>query len=355
MIMISGPKRLYYINMLREVQFPSPSSVFMHNSSSEDINEFIVQSRSTVINILNGKDPRLLLILGPCSIHDLDSAREYAMNLKSLSTTVSDSIFIVMRTYFEKSRTKLGWKGFLRDPYLDGTEKSQEGLTLTRKLLVELAEMGLPTATEFVDPFLAPYFSDLISWGSIGARLVSSPVHRQMASGLPMPMGFKNNTDGNIAVAVHAAVTAQASHSILSLNSDGKILQRRTTGNPCPHIVLRGGQMTSNYDTYSLKVAANILGEENLSTRLIVDCSHDNSRGDEQRQIDIFKTVFQQKNNVAGLMLESNIFPGNQSISSEKLRPGLSVTDPCIDWKATEELLLWALQSTESPKLEVSS
>jgi 3-deoxy-7-phosphoheptulonate synthase len=286
--------------------------------------------RQDCINILTNKNERLLLICGPCSIHDPESAYEYAKRLFCLSSEVKDVFMIVMRTYFEKSRTSSGWKGFISDPDLDGSYDIASGLYKSRKLLSDITDLGLATATEFLDPITAPYISDFISWGSIGARTSQSPIHRQLATDLEMPIGFKNRTDGNIDVAIQGCSVAKNPSHFLSIDKTGKVCKIISKGNIHPHIVLRGGEMGPNYSYECVQNAKELLEMAALTPTLIVDCSHDNSRKNPYAQSDVFFDLIQQitatNSPIRGMMLES--FWENSSF-----------TDPCLDWNQTEQLI----------------
>jgi 3-deoxy-7-phosphoheptulonate synthase len=304
---------------------------------------FVQECRNTIKEILSGADSRLLLIVGPCSLHDLDAAKEYALKLKHLSLTVSDRFFVVMRAYFEKPRSCWGWKGLMNDPDLDGTCNLEKGMILSRAFLQFLAKEQVPAACEFLDPLAAPYFSDLISWGCIGARTASSQVHRQMASGLPMPVGFKNNTDGNITSCVKSASASKQKHTFLSLNDEGKVCIKKTFGNPDCHIVLRGGEFGENYNPSAISYALSLLEKEGLERHLLVDCSHDNAKKNGEAQTKVFQSVIEQiqegNSLIKGLLLESFLYAGSQSLSPS-LKYGVSVTDPCLDFKTTQDLIL---------------
>lgn len=312
--------------------------------------DFIGQSRQTINNILSGIDPRLLLIIGPCSIHDLISAREYAEKLKELASALSPQFFVVMRVYCEKPRTTAGWKGFLYDPFLDGSNQIKAGIELTRKLLLDLADLGVPAATEFLDPLTAYYYDDLISWGSIGARTSSSQTHRQLASSLTMPMGIKNGIAGNISAAIDGVIAASHPHTYLGINIAGVKSIIRTNGNQNAHIVLRGGESGPNYDPLSVSSALSKLEQAGLPPRLIIDCSHHNSNKLHFHQTAVFQSALQQiiegNTNIRGCLIESHLFAGSQALTPDpkKLEYGISITDPCLDWKTTRHLLLWGAQ-----------
>ncbi len=303
---------------------------------------FVREAQETAKDLFLKKDPRLLVITGPCSIHNLSSAREYARRLKALSNEVSERAFLVMRVYAEKPRTVKGWKGLLYDPHLDGTDDIKTGIYWTRELFLELAEMEVPTATEFLDPLFAPYIDDLVTWGFIGARTVSSQTHRQLASALPMPIGFKNDLDGNIDHAVNAIVAARHRHTFLGINGDGRTSSMKSLGNPYAHAVLRGSLDAPNYDSATVNATVEKLHDLQLPSRLIIDCSHGNCHRQAEKQVDVFHSVLQQieegNTHIMGLMLESHLEAGNQTLS-EAISPSISLTDPCIAWSTTEELI----------------
>jgi 3-deoxy-7-phosphoheptulonate synthase len=309
---------------------------------------FVKQTQETIRAILNGTDSRLLLIVGPCSIHDVIAAKEYASKLKELNNDVSSEIFIAMRTYFEKPRTSSGWKGFLYDPYLDGSHQIHSGLEQSRQLLLDLAEMEIPTATEFLDPMTAYYYDDLISWGSIGARTSSSQPHRQLASGLSMPIGFKNGIAGNISPAVHGVMSASMPQTYIGLNENGQTTIIKSQGNPNCHIVLRGGDLQPNYDPASVAKALTLLEQAQLPQRLLIDCSHQNSGKKHDRQPAVFQSILHQiiegNGTIRGIMLESHLYGSSQplSLNSCDLKYGVSITDSCLDWPSTKHLILWA-------------
>ena len=305
----------------------------------------ITRHRNTITSILQGSDPRRLLIVGPCSIHDLNSAREYAKNLSKLSREVEDHFFIVMRTYFEKSRTSHGWKGFLSDPLKDGSHDILTGIRQARTFLSELASLGLAAGLEFLDPLAAYYLEDLVSWGSIGARTTQSQIHRQLASLLPMPIGFKNTPDGSIFNAVQAASVAKEPHIFLHMNIDGKLEIVRSEGNKSPHIVLRGGEKNPNYTIEYVHQAVAAMRAEGLFPSILIDCAHDNSfRNPEQQKkvvSHIIDDIFRQAPEVRGMMIESHLVQGRQSFGPQAAA-NLSITDPCLDWHTTESLIRYA-------------
>jgi 3-deoxy-7-phosphoheptulonate synthase len=305
----------------------------------------IVAGRKAVEEVLAGSDPRLLAVVGPCSIHDIDAAREYAGRLLALSERIADRILVVMRVYFEKPRTTVGWKGLINDPHLDDSFDVGTGLRIARGLLIEIASMGLPTATEFLEPITPQYIADTIVLGAIGARTTESPTHRQMASGLSMPVGFKNATDGSLQAAVDAMQSARAPHSFLGIDNDGGTCVVSTTGNPWGVLMLRGGRSGSNYSPEVLHEARTRLEAVGLPPRVIVDCSHANSGKDHRRQSIVWRDVLAQRvegdRSIVGMMLESNLLPGSQPACADraKLAYGVSVTDGCIGWDETEQLL----------------
>ena len=301
-------------------------------------------ARSEIIGILENKDPRLLVILGPCSIHDTEAALDYAELVKSARNRFTDELCIIMRVYFEKPRTTMGWKGLISDPSLDGSFDMNLGLKLARKLLLNLAELGVPAGTEFLDTAVPHYLADLISWGAIGARTVESQIHRELASALPMPVGFKNNTDGNVKTAIDAVNVARHGHHLITVTEDGTLAALRTQGNPLGHVVLRGGNSVQNYTAPFIQETASLLQESRLNPRLIIDCSHGNSLKDYRRQrivLDAIAEQIQKKSPwISGVMLESNLVEGKQEPNSpHPLVYGKSITDGCIGWKDTLPLL----------------
>ena len=313
--------------------------------ASEDAMRTVAAGRAAVEAILDGRDPRMLAIVGPCSIHDPDAALDYARRLASVRADVADRTEIVMRVYFEKPRTTVGWKGLINDPHLDGSYDIEAGLRLARRLLRDIAELGLPAATEFLDPIVPQYLADLVSWAAIGARTTESQTHREMASGLSMPVGFKNGTDGSLEVALDAMQAAGTSHSFLGIDENGVTADVRTSGNPYGHLVLRGGRARSNFDPESIAGALEQLDARKLRRALLVDCSHANSRKVPARQEDVYRSVVEQRRagtpGLIGVMLESNLEEGNQPFPQPRaaLRYGVSITDPCLGWADTERLL----------------
>ena len=294
---------------------------------------------------MNAEDNRLLVIVGPCSIHDYKAAIEYAHKLKELSDQVSSKIFIIMRVYFEKPRTTIGWKGLINDPNLDGTADIQKGILIARKLLLELTNIGLPCGTEALDPVMPQYLGDLISWTAIGARTSESQTHREMSSGLSTPIGFKNGTDGNLETAVNAILSASKPHSFLGIDSNGQVAVTKTKGNDSTHLVLRGGSNGPNYFQENINESKKILKKVSLSPNLIIDCSHANSNKNYKLQSEVFEYCLNLKlsgeSAIKGLMLESNLVEGNQSLgdSSADLVFGKSITDSCINWDTTSQII----------------
>ena len=321
----------------------------------------ILDGRLAVERVLSGEDPRLLAVVGPCSIHDLDAAREYAGRLQSLGERVSGRILVVMRVYFEKPRTTVGWKGLINDPHIDDSFDVGTGLRIARGLLIEIARMGLPTATEFLEPITPQYIADTIVLGAIGARTTESPTHRQMASGLSMPVGFKNSTDGSLQAAVDAMQSARAPHSVLGIDNDGGTCVVSTTGNPWGVLMLRGGRSGSNYAPEVLHEARTRLEAAGLPPRVIVDCSHANSGKDHRRQSIVWRDVLAQRvagdRSIVGMMLESNIEPGSQPAQADrsKLTYGVSITDGCIGWDETEALIQEAHDRLAGESLDQSA
>jgi len=309
----------------------------------------VLSARETIARILFKEDRRLLLVAGPCSIHDEKGALEYAERLQALQQKVENVIFMVMRVYFEKPRTTVGWKGFINDPGLDGSCDINQGLRKARKLLQTINEMGLPAGTEMVEMVTPQYVADLVSWGAIGARTTESQAHRELASGLSMPIGFKNSTDGNLQTAIHAMVAARTPQTFLGVDQEGYSCIVQTNGNPMGHIVLRGGKRP-NYDPISMAEARLGLIEHKLPEAIMVDCSHANSWKKFQGQEMAWRSVVEQRvagnETLVGLMLESNLFEGNQKFSSDpsNLAYGVSITDECISWETTERLVLWAVE-----------
>lgn len=309
------------------------------------IAKVVSSSRDRIRNILNGNDRRLLVVVGPCSIHDVKAAREYAEKLAKFRDEVSDALEIVMRVYFEKPRTTIGWKGLINDPHLNGTFDINYGIRMARGLLLDVAKLGLPSATELLDPIVPQYLADLISWTAIGARTTESQTHREMSSGLSMPVGFKNGTDGSIDVAINAMLSARQPHRFLGVSNDGLASIITTSGNPDGHIVLRGGKQGPNYDQNHVEAIANRLRDRNLLPYMMVDCSHDNSGQDYKNQPIVLQDIAEQVRNgseyIVGVMIESHLNRGKQPFPKDlaKLEYGKSITDGCINFETTVEIL----------------
>ncbi len=309
--------------------------------------EFVATSREQITNILHGKDPRLMVVVGPCSIHDPKAALDYAERLAKLSRQVSDQLFLIMRTYFEKPRTTVGWKGLINDPDMNGTHLISKGLGIARGLLCKMTELRLPVATEMLDPITPEYMADMLCWGAIGARTTESQTHRELASGLSFPIGFKNGTDGNLQIAIDAMIAARHSHSFLGINRDGLTSIIQTTGNPDVHIVLRGGRKP-NYSPEDIAKSEEMLAKNNLFPTIMVDCSHGNSEKNHEKQPAVLENVIDQivagNRSISGVMIESFLVGGNQALPKDprdlsQLKYGVSITDKCIDWDTTERIL----------------
>jgi 3-deoxy-7-phosphoheptulonate synthase len=329
------------------VRLTAPRTLKAGLPMTEVSSETVVRSRQAVTNILQQRDPRLLVVIGPCSIHDVDGALEYGRRLTVLRNELADQMEIIMRVYFEKPRTTVGWKGLINDPHLDNSQDIDTGLRMARKLLLDLTAIGLPAATEFLDPIVPQYIAELITWAAIGARTTESQTHREMASGLSMPVGFKNGTDGSLQIALDAMHSARTPHSFLGIDQDGATSVVRTTGNNTGHVVLRGGRLRSNYDADSIRDAETRLAEAGLPPVLMVDCSHANSGKQHARQEDVWHSIIEQRaagtRSLIGAMIESYLEEGNQPIpgNRKELRYGVSITDACISWEMTERMLRW--------------
>jgi 3-deoxy-7-phosphoheptulonate synthase len=323
----------------------SPREVKQSLPASTAILAKVAEYRETCRRILRGKDPRLLVIVGPCSIHDPVSAIDYARRLAALSKEVEEKLFIVMRVYFEKPRTTVGWKGLINDPYLNDSGEMEHGIKVARQLLLDVAALGLPAATEVLDPIMPQYIADLISWSAIGARTTESQTHREMASGLSMPVGFKNGTDGSIQTAIDAMRSSRSSHSFLGIDQEGMTSIIKTAGNPDGHLVLRGGRDGVNYHPHQTADAAAKLKAAGVPSAIMIDCSHANSGKDPARQPEVWNSILEQRaagrSDIVGAMLESHIERGAQSLGEDPstLRYGVSITDACLDWETTAELL----------------
>ena len=317
-----------------------------------NVAELVIDGREQVARIIRGEDERMLMITGPCSIHDLEAGYAYAQRLEELASELSDQLLVVMRVYFEKPRTTVGWKGLIYDPHLNGSFDIEAGLRMAREFLLQVGELGLLTAIEFVDPITPQYLADLYSWAAVGARTAESQTHRQMSSGLSMPVGFKNGTGGSVQLAVDGVVAAQAVQGFLGVDADGRASVVVTKGNPNCHIVLRGGSRGTNFDAESIADATERLERSRVSPRLIVDCSHANCGKDHTKQRIAFHHVLEQRvsgnANIVGVMLESHLSEGNQPLDESNpsnLRYGVSITDPCVGWDETVELLTAAHQA----------
>ncbi len=333
------------VNVAEMINIPSPADVHERVPLTAAAAGTVLAGRSAVRAMLQKTDRRLFVVVGPCSIHDPVAALDYARRLRQLADEVRDTLVLIMRVYFEKPRTSVGWKGFINDPAMDDSFRIDEGITRARELLLALAEMGLPTGSEALDPICPQYLSDLITWYAIGARTTESQTHREMASGLSAPVGFKNGTDGGLDVAVNAIKSAAQPHAFLGVNQSGTTCVVRSKGNAHGHLVLRGGGGRPNYDTVSVRLAEQALQKAKLATNIVVDCSHANSMKDHTLQPLVFADCVHQivegNRSIVGFMLESNINAGSQSIPEDRsqLQYGVSVTDPCIDWASTEEVI----------------
>ena len=340
-------KKTYDVNVKSFRPLISPAKIKTSLPLPDDAVKTVIKGRKDIENILTKKDSRLLMIVGPCSIHDGNAALEYANKMIHLKEKVHKKINLVMRVYFEKPRTTVGWKGLINDPFLDSSFNINQGLKKARSLLIEINQMGLPCASELLDPISPQYIAGLLSWVAIGARTTESQTHREMASGLSMPVGFKNTIDGGLDAAVNAMLAAKSAQHFLGIDPEGYCPMVSTSGNNFGHIVLRGGQHP-NYDPLSIKKAVDKLKEKELNDTLLVDCSHDNSGQKYKGQAFVFKSVLDQRlegnSNIIGMMLESNLFEGNQKFSnnSDTLKYGVSITDECISWETTEKLILCA-------------
>ncbi len=333
------------INVVETRLLPSPATLLAELPKTEIQAAFITRTREEIHRLIFTDDKRFLLIIGPCSIHDLAAGRDYARRLAALSRDVADRVMIVMRVYFEKPRTTVGWKGLVMDPHLDGSHDIAAGLRLGRGFLRDVLDLGLPTATEFLDPITPQYVADLVCWGAIGARTTESQTHRQMASGLSMPLGFKNGTDGSLQTAINAIKAAGQPQTFLGINLDGASSAIVTRGNPNCHIVLRGGATGPNYTAPHVTQTETILAKAGLPKSILVDCSHDNSSKKPELQPDVMRDLLAQiaagNTSIMGAMVESNLGAGSQPfpVPKEKLRYGVSITDGCIDWPTTEQLV----------------
>ncbi len=338
--------KLENVNVLSQDLLISPDRLKTDIPLTEAAAKTVLEGRQTIYDILDRKDHRLFIVIGPCSIHDVEAAKDYARRLKGLAEQVKDTLYLVMRVYFEKPRTTVGWKGLINDPHLNDSFCIEEGLHIGRQLLMDIAELGLPTATEALDPISPQYLQDTISWSAIGARTTESQTHREMSSGLSVAIGFKNGTDGGLEVAINALKSVSHPHSFLGISSEGQVAVIRTKGNPYAHVVLRGGGGKPNYDSVNVALCEQALAKAGLSKNIMIDCSHANSNKDPGLQPlvmqDATHQILEGNESIVGLMVESNIGWGSQSIPKDlsQLQYGVSVTDACIDWPTTEKAIL---------------
>jgi 3-deoxy-7-phosphoheptulonate synthase len=338
-------EKLENLNIASFDSMPTPAEVIARLPVTESAAHTVSQGRKELNNILDRKDGRLFVVVGPCSIHDPEAGLEYARRLKILADEVSDTLMIVMRVYFEKPRTTVGWKGYINDPHMDDSFRVDTGMEKARQFLLQISEIGLPTGTEALDPISPQYLGDLIAWNAIGARTTESQTHREMSSGLSTPVGFKNGTSGDLTVAINAILSASRPHSFLGINGEGRVAIVRTNGNPYGHVVLRGGDGKPNYDAVSIVLAEEALAKAKLPANLVVDCSHANSYKKPELQplvmTDVVNQIRAGNQSIVGVMIESNLEAGNQSIPSDlsQLKYGCSVTDGCVDWETTERMI----------------
>ena len=336
--------QIHNINVIAKEKLPSPKTIKAILPLTQSARETVINSRNALVSILDRRDKRLIVVVGPCSIHDIDAAKDYASRLKHLSDDLSDVFHVLMRVYFEKPRTTVGWKGLINDPNIDDTFQIDKGVHIARSLLIHLNEIGIPVATEALDPIMPQYLGDLISWTAIGARTAESQTHREIASGLSTPVGFKNGTDGSLSVAINAIKSARDSHHFLGLNDSGQVTVYKTKGNRYSHVVLRGGP-EPNFDKKSIALCEKKLKAEGLPPRIMIDCSHGNSNKDFNLQPMVAHSSIDQvldyNHSIIGFMLESNIEEGNQQIPEDlsELKYGVSLTDACMNWETTEALL----------------
>jgi 3-deoxy-7-phosphoheptulonate synthase len=339
------------INIEQVIPLISPAQLKQELFASPQICAQVLAQRNVVQEIISKKDKRLLAIVGPCSIHDIKGALDYANRLKQIQAKFANKLFILMRVYFEKPRTTIGWKGLINDPDLNNTRDMSKGLHIARKLLLDISAMDIPIATEMLDPISPQYTADLVTWASIGARTTESQTHREMSSGLSMPVGYKNGTDGGIDVALGAMQSGKNAHSFLGIDDNGCTAIVRTKGNPYGHIILRGGKDAPNYDQKTIAQVTEALVKAKLNTGIVIDCSHANSNKDYRNQAAVLQSLIEQRlagnTDIIGFMLESNICEGSQKIADDlsKLAYGVSVTDACIDWDTTEQLLAKAYEA----------
>ena len=330
------------ISSLKELA--APSDLLTQIPLDETVAAHVTQARGAIHNVLAGEDDRLVVVVGPCSIHDVDAAIDYAKRLQPLAQKLNDRLLVVMRVYFEKPRTSIGWEGLIYDPHLDGSHRIDQGIRLGRKLMLDIANIGLPIGIEALDLISPQYLQDLVSWTAVGARTTESPTHRKLASGISSAIGFKNNVVGEVSVAINAIRSASANHSFISITDEGNVAVFRTEGNPHCHVILRGGKLP-NYDVANVKICEEELRGAGIIENIMIDCSHGNSEKDHFKQLNVLEDVANQiadgNNSIIGVMLESNLNEGNQPIPDDlsEIRPGVSITDACISWESTETAL----------------
>ena len=338
-------QNLENVNVTSFASMPTPEELHAKLPLTDAASDTVTKGRADLRAILERKDKRLFVVVGPCSIHDPVAGLDYARRLKALQEEVKDTMLLVMRVYFEKPRTTTGWKGYINDPYMDDSFRVDEGMVKARQFLLDVCELGLPTATEALDPISPQYLGDLIAWTAIGARTTESQTHREMSSGLSTPVGFKNGTDGDISIAINAILSAANPHAFLGINSQGNVAVVRTRGNPHGHVVLRGGDGRPNYDSVSVTIAEQALVKAKLPANIVIDCSHANSYKKPELQplvmTDVVNQIVHGNQAIVGVMIESNIVAGNQKIPADlsELKYGCSVTDACIDWETTVRVL----------------
>ena len=342
------------LRIIETQELSTPEEVRRELPVSDISAKMIMDSRKIIENILEEKDDRIFVVIGPCSIHDPIAAMDYAKKLKKISSELSKNLFIIMRVYFEKPRTTIGWKGLINDPMLDGSFKINEGIRIGRKLLLDIVNLNIPTGTEYLDLISPQYIADIISWGAIGARTTESQCHRELASGLSCPVGFKNGTDGNLQIVFDAIKSASGAHHFLSVTKEGNSAIFSTSGNSYCHTILRGGSKKVNYDEKSIDEVSARLDKANLPQQIVVDCSHANSMKDHKKQMivvdDLAKQLSNGEKRIKGLMIESNLVEGNQNINNKDLVYGKSVTDACIGWEDTEKVLYTLSEAIEKRK-----
>ncbi len=339
-----GTKAIYNLHITGHELLPPPDDVKAEFNLEGDALKTVKEGHRAVKGVLERNESRLIVVVGPCSIHNPEEALDYARRLKPLADELSNELLILMRVYFEKPRTSVGWEGLIYDPYLDGSHRIDHGIRIGRKLMLDIAEIGLPIAIEALDLISPQYLQDLVSWTAIGARTTESPTHRKLASGISSAIGFKNNVDGDVMVAINAIRSASANHSFISVTGEGRVAVFRTEGNPHCHVILRGGK-SPNFDADSVSRCEQELRKAGHDENIMIDCSHGNSQKNHEKQIDVLNSVADQLNagnrSIIGVMLESNLEEGNQPIPDdlEEIRPGVSITDACISWETTENVL----------------